>query len=69
MLVTFKIFDQDHDGLLSEQELLAMIKAMLELKTENIPHLQVVRHISERHVKAILPYFKCSSKYNNKKPG
>ena len=24
---------------------------------------------SKMHVKSVLPYFKCSSKYNNKKPG
>ncbi|CAB3992904.1 Ubiquitin carboxyl-terminal hydrolase 32, partial [Paramuricea clavata] len=35
---TFKIFDVDRDGRLSEDEIRTMIKTMIELKSENIPH-------------------------------
>lgn len=41
-LVTFKIFDMDRDGLLSVEEIRTMIKIMINLKSENIPHSSTV---------------------------
>ena len=38
LVVTFKIFDLDRDGLLCEDEIRTMVKSMIQLKSENIPH-------------------------------
>ena len=41
--VCFKIFDSDHDGLLSRDELEAMIAAMMVVRKENRTQQQLVR--------------------------
>lgn len=42
-IVTFNVFDEDRDGLLSQDEITNMITALIRLKLENIPDSSKVR--------------------------